>query len=115
VKDKPQPVRQPIPILIGGEGEQVTLRLAAQSADIWNSGASPENFKHKNSVLDQWCEKVGRDPDTIERSVNIYGKPELGLYDAYLEAGARHLILNVGAPWDLGPVEQLVEWKQKIG
>jgi probable F420-dependent oxidoreductase len=107
----PPPVRAPIPILIGGEGERVTLRLAAQYADIWNGGGPPEVFKHKCAVLDQWCEKVGRDPNAIERSLNIYGTPDSATYDAYVTAGAQHIILNVGAPWDLTPVEQLVHWR----
>jgi len=40
-EDLPLPIRQPIPILIGGDGEKITLRLVAQFADLWNSGASP--------------------------------------------------------------------------
>ncbi len=109
--DRPLPVRPAIPILIGGDGERVTLRLAAQYADIWNSGASPERFKHKCAVLDEWCVKLGRAPAAIERSVNLYGKPVMATYDEYVAAGAQHVILNVGAPWDLTPVEQLVQWR----
>ncbi len=109
--DMPLPVRQNIPILIGGDGERFTLRLTAQYADIWNSGASPELFKHKCAVLDQWCIQVGRDPAAIERSVNVYGTPDAATYNEYIAAGAQHIILNAGAPWDLTPVKHLVQWR----
>jgi probable F420-dependent oxidoreductase len=109
--DLPHPIHGTIPILIGGEGEQVTLRLVAQYADMWNSGAEPKVFRHKCAVLDSWCENVGRQPSAIERTLNIYGKPSLAAYDDYVEAGVQHIILNVGAPWDLAPVEQLVHWR----
>jgi len=111
--DKPLPVRQAIPILIGGGGERVTLRIAAQYADIWNCGGSPKAFKHKCAVLDGWCEKVGRDPEGIERSVVINGAPEAATCDRYVTAGAGHIILNVNAPWDMNPVEQLVRWRDQ--
>jgi probable F420-dependent oxidoreductase len=49
----PPPVGD-LPILIGGGGEKVTLRITAQHADAWNTFGPPENFAHKNAVLDQW-------------------------------------------------------------
>ena len=109
--DLPLPIRSTIPILIGGEGERVTLRLTAQYADMWNSGAEPEEFKRKCEVLDSWCERVGRQPSMIERTLNIYGKPTMATYDDYVAVGVQHVILNVGSPWDLKPVEQLLQWR----
>jgi probable F420-dependent oxidoreductase len=106
----PPPTRT-IPILIGGGGERVTLKLTAQYADMWNGGRSPEIYKHKCEVLDQWCSTVGRDPKAIERTLNIYGNPTPAIYDEYVRAGAQHIILNLGAPWDMTPVEQLVRWR----
>lgn len=111
-EDLPHPVQTKIPILIGGDGEHVTLRLVAQYADMWNSGAEPKEYKHKCEVLDTWCERVGRQPSSIERTLNIYGEPTMSVYDDYVEAGARHIILNVGSPWNLSPVEQLIEWRE---
>lgn len=109
--DMPLPIRSPIPILIGGDGERVTLKIVAQYADMWNSGAEPKDYKHKCDVLDSWCDKVGRQPSAVERTVNIYGQPVLATYDDYVAAGAQHIILNVGAPWDMKSVEELVQWR----
>ena len=97
----------PLPILIGGSGEKVTLKLTAQHADAWNSFGPPETFAHKNAVLDRWCEELGRDPSEIERTVAI-SPDDVGQLDAYLAAGATHLIVMVGNPYDLGAVEELI-------
>src|SRR5262245_12797093 len=61
-----------IQIWIGGRSEKRTLRAAAKYADGWNGAyIGPDDWKHKGQVLDQWCEKEGRDPRTIMRSVNL--------------------------------------------
>lgn len=108
----PPPVRNPLPILIGGGGEKVTLRLTAQHANLWNGFGPPETFKHKNAVLDQWCHDVGRDPAEIERTVMV-NAGELDNLEAYIEAGAQHLILGWDAPWDAAPLEKLAAWREK--
>ena len=99
----------PLPIMIGGGGEKVTLRITARFADQWNTFGPPENFAHKNAVLDRWCTEVGRDPGEIERTVAIDAS-ELDAAEAYLEAGADHLILMTGAQgaFDLSGLEQLL-------
>ncbi|HJM89694.1 MAG TPA: LLM class flavin-dependent oxidoreductase [Dehalococcoidia bacterium] len=62
---EPKPPRVP-PIMIGGGGEQVTLRLAAREADIWNNPAGGHAaLEHKIDVLRQRCEEIGRDPSEI--------------------------------------------------
>lgn len=64
----PQPNPMP-PLLVGGGGEQLTLRVVAKYADIWNiPGGSFENYRHKLSVLRGHCEAVGRDYDEIVKS-----------------------------------------------
>jgi F420-dependent oxidoreductase-like protein len=69
---EPKPVQERLPIWVGGGGEKVTLRLAAEHADGWNIAfVSPETFAHKSSVLRQHCDKVGRDPASIVKSVNL--------------------------------------------
>jgi F420-dependent oxidoreductase-like protein len=67
----PKPVQRPRPpILIGGGGEKVTLRIAAQWADEWNVWGAPEVLAQKGAVLDEHCERLGRDPKSIKRSAN---------------------------------------------
>jgi alkanesulfonate monooxygenase SsuD/methylene tetrahydromethanopterin reductase-like flavin-dependent oxidoreductase (luciferase family) len=69
---EPKPVQARLPIVVGGGGEKVTLRIAAQHGDGWNLAfVSPETYAHKSAVLDEHCERQGRDPGTIERSVNL--------------------------------------------
>jgi probable F420-dependent oxidoreductase len=108
--DVPAPTRQ-IPILIGGGGEKVTLRLTAQYAQIWHGFGPAETFKHKNAILNDWCAQLGRDPQTIERSVSPRGDESM---DAYLEAGATHIILGLGEPWDYDAVEKALRWREGL-
>jgi probable F420-dependent oxidoreductase len=103
----PPPVG-PMPILIGGEGERVTLRLVAQYADIWNGFGPVETFIHKSRVLDGWCQRVDRDPSTVERSVLLRDDDDLDRIAEYASAGAQHLIFPVGSPFDLKPIERLL-------
>jgi F420-dependent oxidoreductase-like protein len=63
----PKPARRP-PLLIGGGGEKVTMRIAAQYADEWNVWGSPEVLVQKQTVLDDHCRNLGRDPRAIKRS-----------------------------------------------
>ena len=97
-----------LPILIGGGGEKVTLRLVAEYADAWNTFGPPENFARKSAILDDWCAKVGRDPSTIERTVAV-GPDDVHDIERYTEAGATHVIVMIGSPFDLTSVESLIE------
>jgi F420-dependent oxidoreductase-like protein len=65
---EPKPVNGKLPILVGGGGEKVTLRIAATYADEWNVWGTPALLAQKGAVLDQHCERIGRDPSTIKRS-----------------------------------------------
>jgi probable F420-dependent oxidoreductase len=103
----PPPVGD-VPILIGGSGEKVTLQLVARYADGWNSFGPPENFAAKNRILNEWCERLERNPAQIERTVGIGGN-EVDNWEAYLDAGATHLIVMTGDPFDLDPVRRLVD------
>src|SRR5690349_219508 len=97
-----------LPIIVGGSGEKVTLRLVAEHADGWNSFGPPENYAHKNKVLDEWCERLERPPRQIERTVAIQPS-EVDNFEAYLGAGAEHLIVMTGAPFDLAAVARLLQ------
>jgi hypothetical protein len=110
-KLNPRPVRDPFPILIGGSGEKVTLRIVAQYATIWNGQGEPEELARKNQILDEWCAKVGRDPSEIERSAQIVGE-QLDKLDEYLAAGITHLIGESSGPdYDLAPLHTLIAWR----
>jgi probable F420-dependent oxidoreductase len=109
------PPRRKIPILIGGGGEQVTLRIVAQHADIWHGSGEPEVVRHKLDVLDEWCAKVGRDPAEIERSVhvNLPRSDRVVDPDQLVAAGASFLVWRAQAPYDLGQARELVEWRDR--
>ncbi len=109
------PPRRKIPLMIGGGGEKVTLRITAERADIWNGfGRDVETFRHKNQVLTDWCEKVGRDPAEIERSATLVATEAIDWADELAAAGATHLILGRSGPdYDLEPVKRLLEWRDR--
>ena len=66
----PKPAQKPMSILIGGSGEQRTLKMVARYATEWNMGGGAlETYRHKREVLEQHCETEKRDPKTIERSL----------------------------------------------
>lgn len=65
----PRPVQQPMPLLIGGDGEVRLLRIVAKHADEWNShAAGPDRYVAKRQRLEEHCRAVGRDADAIVRS-----------------------------------------------
>ncbi len=101
------PPRGRLPILIGGSGEKVTLRLVAEHADMWNTFGPPESYAHKNEVLDEWCRKRDRKPSQVERTVAINGS-EVDNFESYLDARAEHLIVMLGPPFDLASVRALL-------
>jgi alkanesulfonate monooxygenase SsuD/methylene tetrahydromethanopterin reductase-like flavin-dependent oxidoreductase (luciferase family) len=69
--NQPEGVQKPhIPMLIGGGGEQVTLKLVAQYGDACNVGhLDPAGLEHKFSVIKKHCDDLGRDYNTIHRTV----------------------------------------------
>ncbi|HZR43972.1 MAG TPA: LLM class F420-dependent oxidoreductase [Ktedonobacteraceae bacterium] len=67
--NQPKGVQQPhIPLLIGGNGEQVTLKLVAQYGDACHVFGDPATIAHKFAVLKQHCEAIGRDYESIRRA-----------------------------------------------
>ena len=71
VLNLPPPIQERLPLLVGGGGEKVTLRLVAKYADADNLGGGFESVKRKETLLVEHCEAVGRDPAEIERTTNI--------------------------------------------
>src|SRR5690606_30623429 len=113
----PPPIRR-MPILIGGGGEKVTLRIVAEHADIWHGFGEPETVAYKSRVLDEWCERIGRDPAEIERAYSLSdtydGTFDPALGEAFLAAGARQLTFKVVGPdFDLGHIQSWVQWRDE--
>jgi probable F420-dependent oxidoreductase len=103
----PPPVGR-MPTMIGGGGERVTLKLTAQYADMWNTFPPVDNYRRKNAILTEWCEKLGRDPRAVERTCSI----NAGQYEEIeqlLEAGAEHFIIRGMQPFPMQPVEELLK------
>jgi alkanesulfonate monooxygenase SsuD/methylene tetrahydromethanopterin reductase-like flavin-dependent oxidoreductase (luciferase family) len=149
-RNDPGPVQEHMPILVGGGGENVTLRLVARYADANNIGlaAGLDGFLRKEAALRRHCEEVGRDEREIERTLNtgpviirdsseeaarvlagIYehnggaetwagrpasdqptGSPEhvVEMLQPYVEAGYRHVVVGLPAPYDEETMERLI-------
>jgi alkanesulfonate monooxygenase SsuD/methylene tetrahydromethanopterin reductase-like flavin-dependent oxidoreductase (luciferase family) len=71
VRNDPPPIQERLPLLIGGGGEKVTLKLVAKYGDANNVGGGIKNVKRKDAILVQHCETVGRDPAEIERTTGL--------------------------------------------
>ena len=106
---EPKPVQQPYPpFVIGGGGEQLTLRVVARYADVWNyGGGSVETFQHKVEVLRGHCEAVGRDPSEIRLSVQLpVDYDDLGTAvqatQGYVDEGATHIVYYLRPPFPDG-------------
>jgi F420-dependent oxidoreductase-like protein len=132
---EPKPVQHPLPLWIGGMGEQLTLRAVAESADGWNTFLMPiEQYRHKLGVLADHCAAVGRDPRAIRKSLVVQalvsedgvaqsgqggaggravlsGTPEQVAEQLmpYVELGVGDFILGVRAPADYKNLELFVE------
>jgi probable F420-dependent oxidoreductase len=112
-KLNPPPLGE-MPIMIGGGGEKVTLRLVAHHAQLWHTFADPETYRHKSEVLAEHCAKVGRDPAEIQRVIGGARGSMSGYADALADAGVHELTVGVsGGPdgYDLGELRELLQWR----
>lgn len=107
--NSPNSARRPHPpILIGGSGEQKTLRLVARYADACNLFDLPgsgfaDNLRHKLDVLREHCATENRDYTRIEKTVSSFFEPGDGLLDHLRELaalGIDHVVLAPRGPWD---------------
>ncbi|HZO36705.1 MAG TPA: LLM class F420-dependent oxidoreductase [Solirubrobacteraceae bacterium] len=114
-KLNPPPVG-PMPFLIGGGGEKVTLRLVAEHADLWHSFGDVATYLHKAEVLAAHCAKLGRDPSEIEHTWGI----QAGLLESADDlhaAGISQLTIGIGGGgrgYDLAPLRELIEWRDGV-
>ncbi len=119
--NSPQAIRKPHPpIMIGGGGEQKTLRLVARWADATNIFGGPDSLRHKYAVLRERCEEIGRPFDEIERSnlnsfrVSRDGGGEsvspsemVDRIGSWHEAGSQHAIFGIRNVSEPGIFEML--------
>jgi F420-dependent oxidoreductase-like protein len=117
--NSPQALTRPHPpIMIGGGGEQKTLRLVAQYGDATNVFGDGPRVAHKYAVLREHCERIGRNYEEIERSnlvdINVRtsgsggGTAPTRIVDQFGElsdAGVQHVIMSLANVEDLGPLE----------
>src|SRR2546426_12579447 len=111
--NQPKGIQKPhIPLLIGGGGEKVTLRLVAQYADACNIGGDIPTIKHKLAVLKQHCEQLGRDYESIKRTTLIdycvIAETEAGVL-AKLTPQERDNVEELRQTWLIGTPEQIRE------
>jgi len=116
----PAPLSSPHPpIMIGGSGEQKTLRMVAQYADITNLNVTePEQVAQKLAVLREHCDRLGRDYDTIEKTCQGGAADPLGDTDGFLRKmeklsalGIEHVQLRNVTP---DPVGFVTEFGEKV-
>jgi F420-dependent oxidoreductase-like protein len=113
--NSPQSLSRPHPpILIGGSGEKQTLRLVAKYADACNLFGDPDTVRHKLEVLRAHCEAVGRDYDSIEKTVlsrldvgpnGEKSAQEVDRLGALAEAGAQTVIGYLNGVDTMKPIE----------
>jgi alkanesulfonate monooxygenase SsuD/methylene tetrahydromethanopterin reductase-like flavin-dependent oxidoreductase (luciferase family) len=112
---KPDPIP---PILIGGGGEQLMLRLVARYADWWNSGAAPAVYAHKLEVLQKHCDDVGRDFATIVKTAQVElpapsdaasSQQTTARLREYVDLGVTHFMLDFGIVTDPAVVRRIGE------
>lgn len=133
----PRPVQAHLPVWVGGGGEKVTLRIAAEHADGWNIPfVAPEEWARKSAILDGHCAAVGRDPKAVTRTVNVgiakddddlrqqfgkiaefvrpgvlmgEGQELVDRVGEYVDAGAEAVILAMRTPFDLAALDRFAE------
>ena len=97
----PKPLQQLPPLLVGGGGEQVNLRIAARHADRTNWQVGLDAFVRKSGLLARYCEEAGRSPDAVVRT---HG-PDCRLFDTEAEARAWCAEPDGGNLWGGEPVD----------
>jgi alkanesulfonate monooxygenase SsuD/methylene tetrahydromethanopterin reductase-like flavin-dependent oxidoreductase (luciferase family) len=105
----PRPVQPGGPrVMVGGGGEQRTLRIAAKHADLTHWFAlGIETLLHKTELLERYCEEIGRDPATIERTI---GAPVIVVEsDAVAKASLERIPPERRPFLKVGPPEQMAD------
>jgi len=113
---EPKPIHKPYPpFVIGGSGEQLTLRVVAKHADIWNfSGGTVETFVKKVEILHGHCAAIGRNPGEItlgiQTRVDFDDIPATNTtIQQFVDVGARHIVLTLMPPYPASAIRRIAE------
>jgi F420-dependent oxidoreductase-like protein len=114
----PKPLQAKLPIMVGGNGQNVTWRLAAKHADELNvDGLSPDEVREALPVIRSRCEEIGRDPSTLSVSVHVWwgdapgaGQARVDRLGAYADLGVSRVMTLLRDSVDSDePLERLAE------
>jgi alkanesulfonate monooxygenase SsuD/methylene tetrahydromethanopterin reductase-like flavin-dependent oxidoreductase (luciferase family) len=128
-KSNPKPVRNPIPLLIGGKGLKRTLPLVAREASEWNySKLDADGYRQRRDLLEQRCRTIGRDPASIRHSVMagfLIGRNRTEMLERAAQVSEIVDDLNGMSPeevlenrkeaWFVGTPEQIAERMREFG
>jgi len=104
-QSRPQSVQKPRPPLVIGAFGPRMLKIVATYADTWNAFGTPKEMRERNQMLDDYCREIGRDPETLDRSIYYWvtksdadpWESKQAFYDGigpYIEAGVNQFILD---------------------
>ena len=128
-KSSPKPLRNPIPLLLGGKGVKRTLPLVAREASEWNySKLDADGYRQRRDLLEQRCRHIGRDPASIRHSVMtgfLVGRNRTELLeraaqvtqvvDDLNEMSPEEVLENRKEAWLVGTPEQIAERMREFG
>jgi len=104
----------PLPLLIAA-GSSRGMRVAAEHADIWHIYAPPAEVADKVGAFVEACALIGRDPDEVTRAAVLGARDRIGDPDEVVaSSGATILTYGIFAPFDLGPVREVLAWRDWI-
>ena len=104
-QSRPPSVQKPRPPLVLGAFGPRMLKIVATYADTWNAFGTPKEMRERNQMLDDYCREIGREPDTLDRSL-YYWVPTTDadpwaskqafeeVINPYIEAGVNQFILD---------------------
>jgi len=104
-RSRPASVQKPRPPLVLGAFGPRMLKIVARYGDTWNAFGTPQEMRERNQMLDDYCREIGRDPDTLDRSL-YYWVPKAdedpwvskdafyGVIQPYVEAGVNQFIFD---------------------
>jgi alkanesulfonate monooxygenase SsuD/methylene tetrahydromethanopterin reductase-like flavin-dependent oxidoreductase (luciferase family) len=117
---RPRPVQQPRPPLVLAAHKPKMLRIVAEYADTWNSFGTVAEMRQRNALLDEHCAAIGRDPQTIVRS--LYGWATMmpsdpwqsvaafqDMVGSYAEAGVNEFLIDQPRPEQEAVLEQVAD------